>query len=81
MPQPVFVDNKSRRSDNDALFGDWVDVVSGPSSGRYGVLEKGATFSGADGYPVTVVIRTRDARNELLTLNYSDLRPSRSGKR
>ena len=82
MAQPVNPDNKYRRSDQDAPMNSFVDVVSGTYAGRYGVLERAATYNtGTDGYPNTVIVRSRDARNELLVCNYTDLRPSVPGKR
>ena len=78
---PVTVDNRTRRSDEDALLGSWVDVVSGQHAGRFGSYRETLT-SGDDGYPSRILIRTRDAANELLEVDYSAVRPSeRTGGR
>lgn len=69
-----FVDQKDRRSDNDALYGGWTSIVSGPQAGKAGVFEDVTTLSG--GYPLIVTVRTLDARSELLSVNYTDCRPA-----
>lgn len=73
--KPVVVNQYTRRSDNDALLGSWVDVVSGEHAGRRGAYVDDDTH-GEDGYPERVIVRTRDAENELIVVNYSDIRPS-----
>lgn len=73
----VVVDNHTARSDDDALHGGWVDVVSGEHAGRFGAYV--ATVSNdRTGYPEQIIIRTRDADNLLLEVAYSDVRPSDS---
>ena len=73
--RPVIVTQFTRRSDEDALPGSWVDVVAGEHEGRRGAYV-GDESHGKDGYPARVLVRTRDAENELLVVNYSDIRPS-----
>jgi hypothetical protein len=78
---PVIVSNFTRRGDNDALLGGWVDIVSGPYQGRFGSYRDTAQV-GSDGYPSEIYVRTRDQHNELLVVAYSDVRPSeRTGGR
>ncbi len=68
------------RTDDDVLTGHFANVVAGPEEGRYVVL--GATLTRADdGYPGTVLVRTRDDRDEFLVVNYADLRPASPGGR
>lgn len=68
------------RDDNDAVTDRFCRVVSGEYTGRYGVYLSTASL-GADGWPETIVVRTRDAEDENLVVNYSDCRPSVPGKR
>lgn len=68
------------RDDNDVLTGSFCRVVSGPYEGRYAVYINTATV-GPDGYPVDVVVRTRDANDELLNVKYADIRPAEAGGR
>lgn len=74
-PPAVRVDNLTRRSDDDALEGHFVKVVSGEYVGRVGGFER-VLSSGPDGYPIRILVRTRDAENELLTVAYADVRPA-----
>jgi hypothetical protein len=79
---PVIVDNFTTRNDDDALLGSWVDVVSGSYVGRFGAYVSTVSHDKTTGYPTVIIIRTRDADNLLLEVNYSDVRPSdRSGGR
>lgn len=79
---PVTVDNRTRRSGDDALLGSWVDVIGGPNSGRYGSYVDTVHHDAETGYPTVILIRSRDARNELLEVAYEDVRPSdRNGGR
>lgn len=66
-------------SDNDAQLGTFVSVVSGPHKGRYGVFH--SVGEERAGWPVTAVVRTRDAEDEHLIVDYGDLRPDVPGKR
>jgi hypothetical protein len=68
------VDQKDRRSDNDALYGGWCKIVSGTYSGRAGAYVDALAYSA--NYPSTILVQTRDAKNELITVNYSDARPA-----
>lgn len=79
---PVIVDNRTRRSDDDAMLGSWVDIVAGEHQGRFGHYYDTASTDAATGYPGEVLVRTRDARNEILQVLYSQVRPSeRTGGR
>lgn len=79
---PIKVDNRSRRSDRDALEGHFCDVVSGEHQGRFGSFDRVSQFNAETGYPERILIVTRDANNELLEVPYEDVRPSeRSGGR
>ena len=79
---PVTVDNRTRRSGDDALLGTWVDVISGPNAGRFGSYVDTVHHDAETGYPTVILIRSRDARNELLEVAYEDVRPSeRNGGR
>lgn len=69
-----------RRTDDDVLTGEWADVVGGPEAGRRVAFQRTVTV-GEGGYPDQVVVRSRDDRDELLTVNYSDLRPATTGGR
>jgi hypothetical protein len=73
---PVEVDNHNRRSDDDALYGSFVDVVSGDHEGRRGAYEQTLSHDAKTGYPATILVRTRDAQNEGLVVNYGDVRTS-----
>lgn len=73
MAAPVVVDQRGRRSDLDALEGHFARMVDG----RLVVIEKVAARD-SSGYPVTVVVRTRDARNEVLTVPWTTLEPEGS---
>jgi hypothetical protein len=69
-----------RRDDDDVLTNSFAMIVSGEHAGRYVVV--GSTSErGKDGWPTKVLVRTRDARDELLVVAYEDLRPAPSGRR
>jgi hypothetical protein len=74
--QPVVVDNFTRRDDNDALLGGWVDVVAGDHQGRRGWYMADLTNDPETGYPSTVLVRTRDADSIDVDVNYADIRPT-----
>ncbi|HEX9007324.1 MAG TPA: hypothetical protein VF889_08510 [Bacteroidota bacterium] len=79
---PVTVDNRTQRSQDDALFGSFVDVVSGEHQGRFGAYVATVEHDAQSGYPTVIIIRTRDADNLLLEVQYQDVRPSlRNGGR
>lgn len=71
-----------RRSDEDALLGSWVDVVGGEYQGRFGAFVSTVEHDAQTGYPLLVLVRTRDADNLLIEVAYQDIRPSaRNGGR
>jgi hypothetical protein len=76
----VRVDNHAVRSDDDALEGHFVNVVAGPHEGVFGVFDKVNEYA-ADGYPKTVIVEARDAKGDLFTVNYKDLRPAAAARR
>ncbi len=55
------------------LEGHFVDVVSGEHDGRCGTFAK-VLETHKDGSPKTILIRTRDANDELLPVAYKDVR-------
>jgi hypothetical protein len=71
-PEPF--DDLHTAEDEQAVPGHFADVISGPHEGRYGVI---LDATGKD----EVILRTRDAAGEHLTVAYSDLRPASSGRR
>lgn len=73
----VFVDNHGARSDDDALEGHFVRVVSGEHKGVYGALVDVLT-RGEDGYPDKCLVRQRDPAGDkdLVGVDYVDLRPA-----
>lgn len=73
-PTPVPATINDVREDEAAVLGHFVDVVTGPHKGRYGVFME----AGSNG---TAVIRTRDDASERLSLKVSDLRPAKAGRR
>jgi hypothetical protein len=78
---PIVVDNKTRRSGDDPLFGSWVDVVDGEHAGRFGYYVETVSHA-TDGYPNVVAVQTRDADNIRIEVPYSAVRPSeRNGGR
>jgi len=73
-------DVKIPRSDDDALTDLFANIVSGEYAPRYVVV--GRTLErDDDGYPKTVEVRTRDDRDEMLVVDYADLRPAAAGQR
>ncbi|HTA98665.1 MAG TPA: hypothetical protein VK730_13615 [Solirubrobacteraceae bacterium] len=68
------------RTDDDVLTGTFCRVIAGEHQGRYGVFTNTATIT-LDGWPATVIVRTRDDRDENLTVNYADIRPAAAGGR
>lgn len=77
-PQPIKVDGRTRRSDDDGLEGGFVDVVDGEHEGRFGSFFRVLQHA-ADGYPKLILVKTRDAENELLSVAYAHVRPSKRG--
>jgi len=74
------IDSFSRRSRADVMTGLFCKVVKGKYAGRYGVYDYNATVA-KDGYPLTVIVKTRDENHEYITVNYSDIEPSEAGHR
>ena len=75
---PVRVDNKSRRSDDDALEGGWVDVVSGEHKGVRGAFASVTDYDPKTGYPKTILVRNRDHASDTgdVAVEYADARPA-----
>lgn len=71
-PEPF--DDLHTQQDDQAVPGHFAEAVSGPHKGRYGVI---LDATGTD----EVILRTRDASAEHLTVKYADLRPAESGWR
>jgi uncharacterized protein YbdZ (MbtH family) len=69
------------RTDDDVLTGTFCNVIAGEHQGRYGVLTGTVTVALTDGWPATVTVRTRDDRDEYITVNYADIRPAQPGGR
>jgi hypothetical protein len=69
------------RTDDDVLTGCFCKVVAGEHQGRYGVLTGTVTVGLGDGWPARVTVRTRDDRDEYVTVNYEDIRPAQAGGR
>jgi hypothetical protein len=67
----------TRRSGDEAIEGEWVDVVDGEYKGRFGYVA-GISETGKDGYPVSLFVRTRDADNLLIEVAYANAKPSDS---
>jgi len=71
---------KRPRDDSDALTGLFANIVSGEFAPRYVVV--GRTLErDQDGFPTRVEVKTRDARDERLEVDYADLRPAAAGQR
>lgn len=75
--QPVQLDGRNRRNDDDAILHSFVDVVDGDHKGRMGAFERVLEY-GENGWPTKALVRTRDEFNELLAVAYDHLRPSRA---
>ncbi len=72
-PTPVPPSLNDSRADDDAVLGHFVDVVSGPEKGAYGV------FIEAQGDDA--VVRTRDDDSRRFTTPIKNLVPAESGRR
>lgn len=72
--KPDVLDDLHTQEYDHATPGHFVDVVSGPHEGRYGVLVENAEGE-------NVVVRTRDASSERILVKYGDLRPAPPGGR
>lgn len=71
--QPVQVDGRNRKSDEDGLEGHFVNVVDGEHKGRLGAFVS-VVEREADGYPKQILVRTRDEYNQLLSVAYKHVR-------
>lgn len=69
-----------RRTDDDVLYGEFAKVIAGPYEGKT-VSVQSTVETGADGYPTRMLVKTRDDRDELVVVNYKDLRPVARGGR
>ena len=78
--QPVKVDGRNRRSDDDALEGGFCEIVAGEHDGVHGTFDQVVEYDHA-GYPVKVLVKPRDAATATLVVNYSDVRPDSAGRR
>lgn len=77
--RPRFVDQLVV-TDSGVFEGHFAVVGDGDHEGRYGVFEEVATADD-DGYPVTVVLRTRDANAERIVVPYGSLKGAPAGRR
>lgn len=66
--------------DERAEWGGWAEVVSGTHKGRYGVYLSDDKQDGQD-FPEHITIRTRDANEDHIIVNYRDARPAEAGRR
>jgi len=73
---PVVVTNLTARDDNDARLNTFVDVVDGEHKGRVGAYVETVEHD-LKGYPLYVLVRTRDEFNHLIQVAYKHVRPSR----
>lgn len=74
---PVVVDNRTARDDNDGRLGHWVDVVDGEHAGRVGAYYSTSESDPVTGYPLHILVKTRDEFFELIEVAYKHVRPSR----
>lgn len=79
-PAPVNPGSTNVRSDADVPVHSFARVTAGEHKGRYGVVDGVARYGG-DGFPETVVFRTRDADDLRLEVPYKDLEPAEPGAR
>ena len=80
--RPVVVNNRTVRSDQDALEGHFCQVVAGPHDGIFGTFIQ-VEEREEDGYPKTILVKNRDWWKDvdLVTVNYKDVRPAVTGGR
>lgn len=74
------IDSTNARDDADARVGHFVQAVDGKHKGLYGVLDSIVTV-GADGFPSTVIVTTRDDEAQRVIVDYADLVPAEAGER
>lgn len=79
-PSPVNPGSTNVRSDADVPVHSFARVTAGEHKGRYGVVD-GVSSYGGDGFPETVVFRTRDSDDLRLEVPYKDLEPAEPGAR
>lgn len=83
------VDNTTRRSDADPLQGHFVEIDLSHAGVSEEIRDQGITYGvylepaevGEDGYPVTALVRARDATNALIVVPFEALSPSDAGHR
>ena len=71
--QPVQVDGRNRKAADAGMEGHFVKVVDGEHAGRVGAFVSVGERE-ADGYPKSILVRTRDEFNELLSVAYAHVR-------
>lgn len=78
---PVKVDQFTRRNDDDALEGSFVQVVDGEHAGQIASFTKVDQSDPETGYPDTIILKFRDASytHEYATVEYSKVRPAPHG--
>jgi hypothetical protein len=71
--EPVVVDNKNRRSGDDALTGGWVEIKTGHNQGKYGTFIQ-SVETDSTGYPTKILVKLRDyaGTDEYEVLPYED---------
>lgn len=76
--QPVTVDQFTRRSDEDALEGSQVTVISGEHAGQNAAFRQVVESDPQTGYPRLVLVRFQSANytHEYATVPYADVRPA-----
>jgi hypothetical protein len=72
LPEPAYDERPQK--------GCWAEVAHGPHEGRYGVYLEDDKQEGQD-FPEHITIRTRDANEDHIIVNYRDARPSQAGRR
>lgn len=78
--EPIRVDGRNRRSDEDGLEGHFVQVVAGDHQGLFGTFEE-VVEAGEDGYPETILVTPRTAPNDRVEVAYKDVRPAAQARR
>lgn len=75
-----WVDNTTVENAKAALQGHFVKVTSGEHAGRYGVFDAVASVTDR-GLPETIIVITRDDRNERLVVGYDECERAEAGLR
>jgi hypothetical protein len=81
MGEGVLIDQMSRRSAKDPMYGHFLRVVSGPHEGVYGVYVGNAHVDEDTGYPTTIQVRTRDDDHALILVDVDDAELAVAGGR